>query len=114
MYDPDVYLTYWTWEEGALKFRPATVNREVRVRYIKALAALASVSSVIIVPNSKNFLAQKASGLAARFIGGNEKLGLELEGRARESLDFLIGANIKNMQGKGVRARPFRSFREKR
>lgn len=107
-------LDYWVWEEGAIKFLGANTDREVKLRYHKALSSLTSTSSVIALPNSKNYLSQKASSLAAKFIGGNSELSMDLETRAALSIGLLVSANVKEAQGRGVRARPFRSFRARR
>jgi hypothetical protein len=107
-------LDYWIWEEGAIKFLGANTDREIKIRYQKALSVLTSTSSVIVVPNSKNFMCQKSSSLAAKFVGGSTELSMDLETRAALSMGLLISANVKEAQGRGVRARPFRSFRARR
>ena len=67
----DTELTYWAFREQEIKFLGATTNREVRLRYVKALPTITGDSSLSTVTNGITFLAARTAELAARFISKN-------------------------------------------
>lgn len=98
-------LNYWAWREEELKFLGATVNREIRIRYMKGLTRISAVTTPIAVIQSVTYLAVRTAAIAAFVIGANPSRGEALNGDAGGALDDLIRLLVKRQQGIGVRRR---------
>jgi hypothetical protein len=108
-WEPDekqtTHLRFWVWREEQIHFLGATTEREVRIRYVKSLAALSGEGSLIAILNSKSALAARTASLAARFMGENPTRADELDADVSMALDRLIVTAIRQNQGMPARRR---------
>ena len=101
-------LKYWDWRNQQIHFVGATVNREVRIRYIRTLAAVVDENSPLEKSGSLNYLSYKTASLAAASPGGNNVESDRLGAIANKHLWKLLNINIKNNQATRGRRRGFR------
>jgi hypothetical protein len=99
-------LGVWSWREEEVKFRGATTNREVRLEYAKAFAAIAGVNSAVPWAQGQTFYAARVAELGARYIGENEQRAASLAPDAERAKFELTNIAVKRMQGVPVR-RPY-------
>lgn len=96
-------LSYWTWREDELKFVGSTQDREVLIRFWKALGSVVGENSVISIPNSEQWIAQRAAAIAALTIGGNPTRASALMLDIQTVWDDLIATHTHKMQSRSVR-----------
>jgi hypothetical protein len=96
-------LNYWVWREEAIKFLGATTDRSIRIRYLKQLSALTGDSSILLITNSVTFLAARAAGLVARYVGENNSRADDLDQDAQDRLEALIRLNVRMNQATPTR-----------
>lgn len=105
---PTTNLRYWTYQDQVIITLGATANRDVKMEYIaKIQTALVDHNSQINIINSKSYLSYKNAALCARFIGENPTRGDSLDILAGQSLDRMLGINIKAQQDMPVKRKPF-------
>jgi len=102
---PTTHLRIWTWREETVFFLRATADRELRIRYVKSLAAIAGAGSFIGITNSKSALSARTAALGARYIGENPTRADELDSETGRALDRLIVTAIRQSQGLPTRRR---------
>ena len=100
-------LGYWTFREGKIRLRSSASATNVRLYYLRTLSQIASVDSVIEVPNAKGFLAARTSGLASSFGGAASARGAEAHARAAYFLRKIIQSLTKRLQDRPVRRRRY-------
>lgn len=118
-WEPDVEpadtLRFWTWREGKVKFRGATVAREVQVRYLKILTKPTGAASAMEVEDYFiTFLAARTAAIAAFYIGGNETRAAALQDDANAALAEGLGIITKRRQGTPIRQKPYGYWRRTR
>lgn len=96
-------LNYWVWREEIIHLLGSTADRQVKIKYKKALSALSGPGSIIGVANSKNFLGARCAGLAARYIGENPSRADKIDLLSDEELQTLLGTSAKDRQSMPVR-----------
>lgn len=99
------HLRVWTWREETIYLVGATVDREVRIRYVKSLSPFSGTGSFIGITNAKLVLASRTAALAARYIGENPTRADELDTETVRALDRLIVTAIRQNQGLPARRR---------
>src|SRR5690606_2389933 len=98
------HLRVWTWREEQIYFLGATMDREIRIRYVKSLDAL-TLGSTVAITNALTVLAARTAALAARHIGENPTRASELDADAAFNLDTFIVTSIRQNQGLPTRRR---------
>jgi hypothetical protein len=101
-------LDLWVWREQEIKLRGATVNRYVRIYYIKSLAAITAVANTVAIDFSEQYLAAATAAVAAFVIGQNPSRAEALQSNAENDLEELMAYHTKQLQGLRVRRRAFR------
>lgn len=101
-------LDVWTWREQQIKLRGATVAREIKVRYLKALVALSAVGDILGIEGSQEFLASRASAIAAAVIGENMTRAEMLQEDATAAKEVLLSINAKKRQNIPIRRKRYR------
>jgi hypothetical protein len=99
------HLRVWTWREETIFFVGATADREIRIRFVKGLAAMSGPGSFVGITNAKLVLASRTAALAARYIGENPTRADELDTETMRALDRLIVTAIRQNQGLPARRR---------
>jgi len=100
-------LIDWIWEEEEVKFVGANTDRQIRMHYVKSLAAVTSTSSVIGVAGSLPYLESRVAALAALINGGNATLAQALQEDADLALAVLLGIGVKDNQAVSVRRKMY-------
>jgi hypothetical protein len=98
-------LRYWNWREEEIKFLGATVNREVRIRYMKGLTRITATTTPVTINNSTTFLGARCATIAAFVIGNNPTRAQALSADAGSALSDLLSILVKRQQGLPVRRR---------
>lgn len=101
-------LDVWTWREQEIKFRGATTNREILVRYLKSLAKLTAAGDSILIEGAQEFLAARAAAIAALVIGENTTRAEALQEDAGSALELLLSINAKKRQNLPIRRKRYR------
>ncbi len=107
---PTAYLTYWAWEDEAIKFIAGGSNGvvDVKIHYIQSIFKnIASENDPIVMTNSKTFLMYRNAALCAQFIGENESRAGDLNTMAMLALGRALGISTKGRQSIFTRRRPF-------
>lgn len=99
---------YWAWYRNELKVPAASVNREVKVRYLANLGNVTDENSSLNVINGFSFLSYKTAALAASFTGRAPETAKELEARAINALRLTVAIDVKSLQSQPVRRMPWR------
>jgi hypothetical protein len=102
---PTNRLNYWNWREEEIKFLGATVNREVRIRYMKGLTRITATTTPVTILNSTTFLGARCATIAAFVIGNNPARATALSDDAGSALSDLLAILVKRGQGLPVRRR---------
>lgn len=102
-----VNLLNWKWAEDAIKVRPASIAREVKVYYKRDLSAIVSENSIVNLTLAKTYLSAKTAALAAGLRGNNPSRAQALDAIAEHEKEMYTGIIIKRMQGHGVRRQSF-------
>lgn len=102
---PQSTLDVWAWREEEIKFRGATVIREVQIRYVKSLGSITATTSPIAILNSDQWLAQRLAAIAALVIGQNPSRASALNDDLVGIWDDLKATLVKRRQGIPVRRR---------
>lgn len=106
--DPEEKLKYWVFREGKIQFLGATSAREIRLKYLRSLTAIATENSVIEVPQAFGFLAARTAGLASNFGGSATSRATSANDRAGYFLRIVISTITKRLQDRPVRRRRYR------
>jgi hypothetical protein len=104
---PTDNLRYWTYRDEDIFFVGCTTDIDIKIYYIKRLINITSVSSVVSVNNSQQFMINRVAAMAARYIGENTTRADELDKEAGENLDWVVRIGVKSKQGTRTRRRPF-------
>lgn len=99
-------LDVWYWEENTIKFRGATTNREVRIKYQKELTTISSEATVIPVSNVKSFLAHRTAAIIAE-VRGNKLRAQSLGAKADYFLAKATSTKVKDMQDAPARPKRY-------
>lgn len=102
-------LRYWSWREGSIVFVGATTDREVKLQYIKTLAAAATINSNVTIPEGRLFLTSRTAAIAAALGGGNFERAAALDSDAQEALWRVVNISTKSMQALPVRRKGYRN-----
>lgn len=103
---PQSKLENWWFAEGLIKFKGATENREVILRYQRELIVISSESTPLPVPGCISFLSFRTAGLIAR-VRGNKSRADDLDADASRHFDTLVGIKVKDEQATPVRPRRY-------
>jgi hypothetical protein len=105
---PGISLNYWVWREDTIHFVGATSDRDVMIRYIKALSPINDVTSPIYINDSETYLSQRTAALASLLLGHNPSRSQALMGDlmgAGGAWDDLKSVKVKRQQNIPVRRR---------
>lgn len=105
---PTDKLLYWAFREQQIQFLGATVNREVRLRYTKALPTITGDSSPSTVTNGITFLAARTAELAARYISKNYQLADSLVTDQVTAMSILIRNTVRDQINLTGKMKPYR------
>lgn len=103
-------LRYWSWKEEKIIFLGATVAVDVKLHYIKGLAAPTSEGSDLGFINALLFLGPRTAALAAA-VAGNLSVAQALNADAEIQKAKVIRYNVKQMQAVPKRRIPYRRGR---
>lgn len=103
---PGTSLVYWTWREQIINFIGATTKREVKLYYLKNLAAIVDANSVIPVSYCQPFMASRTAYYAAAFAGENPTKAKMLKDDADEAFEKLLTVEANRRQSMPVRRIP--------
>lgn len=106
---PGNTLTYWTWRNQEILFVGALTSREIKLAYIRTLSSFTADGSPSEVTGATNYLAYRTASLAAKWIGENPDLALELSTEAMSYLNDLLMIGVRINQGNPARRKGFRS-----
>lgn len=108
-------LQYWAWEDQKIKFIGATLDREVKIDYIKSLfPEITNQAALIGVINAKSFLQYRTAALCTQFIGENKTRADDLNEFAVIALDKVTAIGTKSKQATNTRRRPFMAAYKRR
>lgn len=110
---PGSALGYYSWVDGELALVGATVNRIIRIRYLKSLSAITSGSVNISQVGAQPYLELKTAALASILIGQNRTRGDYLNAEAGPALEQYINTEVKGTQGDPVTRLPY-GFRRRK
>lgn len=102
-------LRYWAWREEAIRVPGATVDRSVRIFYVKSLTAPVNGASQLNIGRAETFLATRTAALAARYIQQDMVRAEMLDEDTGASLKDYFTAEVRSKQGKPTRRRPYGS-----
>lgn len=100
-------LRFWAWRENTIRLLGANVDREVKVKYYKGLAALTNNSSVIEISDARPWLSAKVAQSSCYALGANERAEL-MDEKIEILFNTFIANAVKESQSLGVRKKPFR------
>lgn len=103
--DPIESLEVWDWREHAVKFRGATLDRTVRMLYVKGIGALSTTGTTVPIPSAESYLAYRSAELAARFSGENPTRADQLAPYANAAMGKTVNLSVKKRQAEPVRRR---------
>jgi hypothetical protein len=105
---PGNELGVWVWREETLHFIGANTDRQIMIRYVKSLPALADVTSPVLINDSQTWLAQRTAAIASLLLGHNpsraEALITDLYG-FNGPWEDLKATKVKRLQNIPVRRR---------
>lgn len=101
-------LRFWTWRESTIKLVGATVDREVKLNYIKTVDVPISVNSTVVIPEAELFLAARTAALAAALGGGNFERASALASDAEDIKFGLLNNQAQGLQGTPIRKKGYR------
>lgn len=102
------FLRFWTWREQKILFLGATVAKDIRLKYNRAITTITSPSSTVEATGSLFYLAFKTAEHISRSINQNSIKAAEMRVMAEEKLNDLLTIAGKPNQGLVVRRRPHR------
>lgn len=70
----NTYIEYWAFRNNLIYIKPPSVNKEILLKYNRALTVISSANSTIDTTLSKGYLAARTAELCARYIGMNDTL----------------------------------------
>lgn len=109
---PTTTFNYWAFRNNAIYFPPATVNRDILLKYERQLAVITGPNSPEDFTLAKRFLCARVAELAARYIGMNSDLADVLMTREVEPRkDDLTRLFILDDQEVRTRRKPFSTRR---
>lgn len=110
-WEPDIpqsaELRYWSFRENIIHLLGATGNREVKIKYLRSLSAIATENSIIEIANAKGFLAARTAGLASQFGGAATARATTANERAEYFKRLVLAAIVKRLQDRPVRRRAY-------
>ena len=105
---PSAELRYWSFRENIIHLLGATGNREVKLKYLRSLNAIATENSIIEIANAKGFLAARTAGLASQFGGAATARATNANDRAEYFKRLVLAAIVKRLQDRPVRRRGYK------
>jgi hypothetical protein len=99
-------LDVWWFAEAIIKFRGATTNRDVILKYQRELTAIASENTLIPIPGSMSFLAFRTAGIIARARGQRTRAD-DLDRDASLHQSQLLSTKVNNEQINPVRPKRY-------
>lgn len=106
--DQQETLRWWDWRENEIKLLGATADIDLKINYLKGLAAINSENSVIVDMRLLNPLAYLTAAKLCRYIGENFQRSNDLLRDFRKAMDHYIGVNVKKDQANPVRRPGYR------
>lgn len=100
-------LGEYEFRTDGLYFVGATVDTQIRLRYVGALPVLAGASDTILIRNSQEALAYGTAAAAANARGS--EAAVKFDTAAEDSIEDLVAFYVRLQQKSGVRRRPFSS-----
>jgi hypothetical protein len=106
---PATNLKLWSFRQNVINFIGATVDKEVRMKYItNSIGTITNENSTLNITNGAGLLGAKIASLAATHLAKNPKDGIAKEVVYRSRLTTYIQIELGNQQGKPVRRLPYR------
>jgi len=106
--DQDNTLKFWSWNEEAINFVGATVNREIVINGYKFLPLLEESADHILISFAKDYVAVATAAQCALSISHNPTLAAALDTIAKEKLEYILSRYVKKDQSLSVRRRGYR------
>jgi hypothetical protein len=100
-----VTLSVWEWRADGIYFLGATLNTQIRLRYLKAYPDLTDSTSPVLVRNAQEAIAYATAALAAWSRGS--PLAEKWDGAAADAIEDLVTAAVRREQQSARRRRPF-------
>jgi len=105
---PTSKLEAFSFRESKIRFIGATTPRTVRLRYLRSLNTVTNQSSIIELPNAKQFLAAQTAALASNFGGAATNRATMASNKAEYFKKLVISSLVKRLQDRPVRRRGYR------
>ena len=102
------WLRYWVYQDGAINFLGAKVDREIRLKYRRSLNPLTVAGSNIEIADSQPWLVARVCQLVENDVMNSPTRAQLREYEVKNAKDDLIRKLLKNTQALGVRRRPYR------
>lgn len=101
-------LGVWSYHDGAINFRGATTERQVKLYYYKSFAVIVDQTTTIPFDEAKSVLASRIAAIAARYRGGAPERADSLDQDAQVNLDLILSTKIRQRQVTPVRRLPYK------
>jgi hypothetical protein len=101
----DVTLSVWEWRADGIYFLGATVDTQIRLRYLKAYPDLTDATSPVLVRNAQEAIAYATAALAAWSRGS--PLAERWDDASVDAIEDLVIAAVRREQQSSRRRRPF-------
>jgi hypothetical protein len=101
----DVTLSVWEWRADGIYFLGATVDTQIRLRYLKAYPDFTDATSPVLVRNAQEAIAYATAALAAWSRGS--PLAARWDDAAADAIEDLVTAAVRREQQSSRRRRPF-------
>ena len=98
-------LEGWAYREDEIKFKGATTDQTILLKYNKAFQIIDEENDPILIVGAELYLGFKAGAYAAMFIGENTSRAAALDGQAQDAWDDFKGSGVKQGQRRPVRRR---------
>lgn len=95
---PNATLDNWAWREGIIRLNPATVDRQVKVRYSRFFASITDETSAIEHQNFADFLIHGTAAYIAAFVMKDMVRAEALTVLANDAMQIALAGAVKTMQ----------------
>ena len=101
----DVTLSVWEWRADGIYVLGATVDTQLRLRYLKAYPDFTDATSPVLVRNAQEAIAYATAALGAWSRGS--PLAERWDDAATDAIEDLVTAAVRREQQSSRRRRPF-------
>jgi hypothetical protein len=95
----------WEWRADGIYFLGATVDTQIRLRYLKAYPDFTDATSPVLVRNAQEAIGYATAALAAWSRGS--PLAERWDDSAADAIEDIVAATVRREQQSSRRRRPF-------